>query len=273
MDKRALTKFTSGARHAWPIYAISVSLFLGSGGNLLCAAAEPAATDKQIQAVRLEQVHYFLGPTILTVCQSAVRIDCTKHMGFAVVASAPDWKVTVYRDDDKAIKSVSLKEFDNTGMMPQCLQTSRPRFVPSPAPPYSFKYYGLDAKRVVNIYQTQEYLNLKGLAAPQVERIVFAAYRLPTGGGLPLRYIGTVGNRDYFSGKDLRGQRENSLTTSSVKRVSVARDFFAAPKNYHPASIMQEVVVSSRTRDQTVDFQNVFEIANPKKIGENKPGK
>jgi hypothetical protein len=234
-------------------------------------ATEPSAHNKQLQAIRLAQEHYFLGPTVLTICPSALRLDCTKHMGFCLVANAPDWTVTVYRDDDKAIKSLSLKEFDNAGMMPQYLQTSRPRFVPSTARPYNFKFYGLDAKRVSNKYQTQEYLPIQGIASPQVERIVFAAYRLPTGGGLPLRYIGTIANRDYFTGKDQRGQRENSLTTSSLRHVIVARDFFAPPANYHQAKLMQDVVVSAKTRAQSSDFQNVFDIANPLKKDKNKP--
>jgi hypothetical protein len=246
-------------------------LLRGAGHS--SAIAQPPARADQVQAVRLVQEHYFLGPIVLTVCQNAVHLDCTKHMGFALVSRAPDWTVTVFRDDDKTIKSLRLKQFESMGMMPQFLQTSRPRMVPSAAAPFSFKFYGFDARRVTNPYQTQEYLTLPGVAAPQVERIVFAAYRLPTGGGLPVRYIGTASNRDFFSGKDVRGQKQTNLTTSSAKHVMVSPDLFTAPKNYRTASMMQEVAVSSRTRAQSADFQNVFDIANPKKIEQGKPAK
>jgi hypothetical protein len=194
-------------------------------------------------------------------------------MGFDLVSQAPDWTVTVFRPDEKTIKSLSLKEFENSGMIPQLLQTSRPRYVPSNAPPHAFKYLGYEAKRVTNIYQTQEYLNLKNVAPQEVERIVYAAYRLPTGGGIPLRYISVSDSRDFFSGRDKRGQKETNLSTSSLKKILVPASFFMAPKNYRTVSQMQDVAVSSKTRAQSVDFQNVFEIANPERLKARVPAK
>jgi len=232
---------------------------------LLClkATAEPAKTTAaqrgKIRAVQLQQVHYFLGNTQVTACMSGVRIDSTGRLNFALVASAPSWDVTVFRDDDKKYKRLPLKDFDIAGLMPQFVQTFRPRVVPSAAPPYNFKFYGFPAKRVTNKFQNHEYMLISSIAAPQAERIVFAAYRLPTGWGLPLRYIGTSDTRDFIGGIDKKGYREMALKTTSAKEIYVSADFFNPPKNYSPVKNMQEVVVSNQGREQSEEFQTIFQ--------------
>ncbi|MBS2009299.1 MAG: hypothetical protein JST01_19755 [Cyanobacteria bacterium SZAS TMP-1] len=223
------------------------------------AASPAAAPTSRLKAIQLQQTHYFLGKTQVTACQSGVRIDSTGRLQFALVARAPDWDVTVFRDDDKKFKRLSLKVFDIAGLMPQFVQSFRPRIVPSDAPPYEFKFFGFPARRVVNKYQNHEYIPIAGLAAPEAERVVFASYRLPTGGGLPLRYIGTAATRDFIGGINDIGHRDVALTTQTARTVFVTADFFAAPKNYKAARDMQEVVVSSQNREQSADFQNMFQ--------------
>jgi len=227
------------------------------------AAAEPAKTsashEGKLRAVQLKQIHYFLGNTTVTACMSGVRIDSTGRLNWALVAREPKWDVTVFRNDDKKYKRLPLKDFDIAGLMPQFVQTFRPRTVPSAAPPYEFKFFGFPARRVVNQYQNHEYLVITSIAAPQAERIVFASYRLPTGFGLPLRYIGTSDTRDFIGGIDKKGYREQALKTTSAKEVYVSPDFFSPPKNYTQVKNMQEVVVSNQGREQSEEFQTIFQ--------------
>jgi len=227
------------------------------------ACAQPTkksdAHQGKLRAVQLKQIHYFLGNTTVTACMSGVRIDSTGRLNWALVAREPNWDVTVFRDDDKKYKRLPLKDFDIAGLMPQFVQTFRPRAVPSAAPPYAFKFFGFPARRVVNQYQNHEYMVITSIAAPQAERIVFASYRLPTGFGLPLRYIGTSDTRDFIGGIDKKGYREQALKTTSAKEVYVSPDFFIPPKNYTPVKNMQEVVVSNQGREQSEEFQTIFQ--------------
>jgi hypothetical protein len=225
----------------------------------ICPTFTPAQAAEKKEAIRLEQMHYLLGSTVLTAGNSGVRLDSTGNMHFRLVAAAPDWTVHIYRDDDKIIKSMSIEQFDSAGLMPQFVQTSRAKFIPTSAKPYEFKFFGFDARRIVNIYQTQEYLPIQGLVAPQVERIVFAAYRLPSNGGLLLKYIGTAANHDYIAGLDQRGRKEVCLTTSKATRLTVDDKFYMAPGHYKQARILQEVVVGKQGKDRGNAFQYMLD--------------
>ena len=245
------------------IFVVLLLLNLGfatTGSSTAWGQTHGAA--KQISAYRLEQTHYILGTIVLTVCPTAIRMSSTGRLRFDLVSSAPEWKVSVFRQDDKVAMTMPLQQFDNVGLMPQFVQSSRARFVSNSAHPYTFKYFGFEAKRNASRFQRQEFLPIKGLAAPQVERIIFDAYRLPTNGGLLLRYVGTRDSRDFVTGIDERGHLETNLTTQKIKSVTVDQSFFDTPPNYRQVKNIQEVTVGQRGHQDTLDFENIFDRNN-----------
>jgi hypothetical protein len=239
--------------------------------SLRCSASEVGDHANEIEALRLVQSHSFLGASQLTISPRNMRMDSTGQMHFSLVASAPDWTVTVFRADDKVIKSESLKQFTNTGLVSEIVLSERPRILQSTAPPYPFKYYGLDARRVTNTKASLEYLAPGEMIAPAVEKIVFAIYRMPTGGGIPLHFIEREAGRDFITGMKMNGNYEVCLKTISAKTIWVPRTFFAVPNNYRQAKDMQEVLTSASIRSQSADFENLLEPAHVKGAGTGKP--
>jgi hypothetical protein len=235
--------------------------------SLNCFAADGGAHSDQIKVLRLVQSHQFLGAVVLNLAGDKLRMDSTGRMRFTLVASAPTWNVSVFRNDDKVIKTQSYKRFTASGLVSEMVLSVRPHFLQSEAQPYHFKYYGFDARRVVNHADALEYLPPGGVITPEIANIVGASFRFPDGMGLCLHFMEASQGRDFITGMDTNGQKEICLSTSSIKWTWVPKDFFDAPRGYKETRDMQQVVTSSKIRDQSADFQNLLDSSEKSKAG------
>ncbi len=87
-----------------------------------------AASSTKVNAIQLKQMHYFLGPHLVTVAKDAVRVENTGRFKYIVVAKAPDWRINIFRNDDKTYFSESLQEFEETGLVSDFIVSRRSHF-------------------------------------------------------------------------------------------------------------------------------------------------
>lgn len=211
-------------------------------------------------ALRLTQTHTFMGRCQLTASSHGIRLENQDKLKFVLVAKAPDWRVTVFRNDDKTYYSQSLKDFQNTGLVSGFVMIERPRKLNSADfAKSSFKFCGYDILRWTGRNSTFKYLPL-GNIAPQVESIIFAAYKVPTNGGLPVTYVKSQSGRDYTTGISEEGHLETLLDTSKIESVADDAKLFIAPSGYKQAKSVGVVFVGSAARNESGDFQNLFEM-------------
>ncbi|MBP9090414.1 hypothetical protein KBI23_05240 [bacterium] len=211
-------------------------------------------------ALRLNQTHTFMGQCQLTVSAHGIRIENRDKLKFVLVAQAPDWRVTLFRNDDKTYFSQSLKEFQNTGLMSGFVMVDRPRLLKvGEFTKSSFKFCGYDVFRWTGRNSTFKYLPL-GKIASQAESIIFAAYKVPTNGGLPVAYVKAQSGRDYTTGISEEGRLETLLDTSKIESVADDPKLFLAPSGYTKAKSVGVVFVGAAARNESGDFQNLFEM-------------
>ena len=214
-------------------------------------------------ALQLDQTHSFMGRGLLTVSAKGVRLENKDKLKFILVAKAPDWRVTIYRNDDKTYFSESLKVFENTGlfsgfvMLPPGKHLRSTGFTRS-----SFNFCGREAIRMTSRKATLKYIPL-GNIAPEVESIVYAAYKTPTNGGLPLLYVKAHSGKDYTNGASQEGHLENIIDTSKIESVEDNPNLYTAPSGYKLVKSLGLVFAGSSVRDDSVDFQNLFDMKLP----------
>src|ERR1700678_1498131 len=92
-----------------------------------CLFSGGAACALEKRAIQMEQEHYFLGTAVVTAAKDAVRIENTGRLKYIVVAKAPDWRINIFRNDDKTYFSESLREFQDTGLVSDFLVSRRER--------------------------------------------------------------------------------------------------------------------------------------------------
>ncbi len=225
----------------------------------VCVFTGPLAFARE-NALRLTQTHTFMGRCQLTASSHGIRIENQDKLKFVLVAKAPDWRVTIFRNDDKTYFSQSLKDFQNTGLVSGFVMIERPRKLSSADfAKSSFKFCGYDILRWTGRNSTFKYLPL-GNIAPQVESIIFAAYKVPTNGGLPVTYVKSQSGRDYTNGISEEGHLETLLDTSKIESVADDPKLFIAPSGYKQAKSVGVVFVGSAARNASGDFQNLFEM-------------
>ncbi len=182
-------------------------------------------------------------------------------MKYSLVACSPTWKVTVFRDDDKTCKSQSLAQFERTGLVSEFVLKAQGRRLEEGA---SFKI--TDTK--FEEHKTKHYVGPRSIfeclphAEPAVEAIIYATYKMPTNGGIPIRYIKTLRGRDAMSGMDQSGNLRVYLKTKSIANIMVPKTYFEPPLGYRQCKSIQEVTLSKVSRDASGDFDELFEINN-----------
>ncbi len=218
-----------------------------------------------IPALKLTQTHFYFGDTDTIVSMQGVRINNRGRMKFVLVAKSPDWVVFVFRDDDHTYISKSLQAFQTSGLVSNLLVKSRQQEV-SLGTTKDVKVYGLTVKQTDNSLDEFEYLPLQNYAAPQVERIIRAAYKLPTNGGIPIRYKRiSRGKSDKISRINTVGDLKSYIVTKKIERVMVPAELFEVPHGYAVRTIMQEVLMSKIHREASGDMDVWFDIGKPPK--------
>jgi hypothetical protein len=246
-------------------YAVSVTglivltmLFAGAANQACWAQAGLE------EAIQLKQTHYFLGDNVVTAAKDAVRIENTGRFRFILVSKAPDWRVTVYRNDDKTYFSEDLKEFEDTALTSEFLMSHRPRFEKDKVfRKTPMQIDGFTVLRMTNPVQAHKYMPLKPGSAQQVELVIYSAYKMTTFGGLPIEQTGRSSGKDFISGEG-KDRPRVYLSTSAIKTVKVPPEFFQPPKGFKKAASLREVVAGNDTRAESKDAQELFETGRDK---------
>jgi hypothetical protein len=187
-------------------------------------------------------------------------MEDTGSWKFVLVARAPEWKVTVFRDDDKLYFTCPLQTFLEGGMVSQFLVTKRGEYINGGRKEtLSTSIGGNHVVRIMGPVALCEYLPNDKLVAPQIVKILYETFRLPTNGGLTLRFVQAKQGTDWMTGLKEDGQQV-MLSTKSARMVSVPSKIFDAPTGYKLSKSLREVLISKDTRDSSGDAKDLFEI-------------
>jgi|GEM_PF-347191 hypothetical protein len=222
-------------------------------------AAPPAHAEK---ALRLTQTHNVMGNSVMTFNSNGMRLENTSGLKYTIVAKAPDWRVTVFRNDDKSYYSQSLKEFEQAGLLSGFVLVIRDRTIVNKRSEKfrvtTFDFCGQKIVRMTGKEKMLKYLPLKQ-NVPELERLDYAIFKQPTNGGICIGYQTTHGGRDYITGMNNAGRRQIHLETSKIEEVDVSPSIFKAPTGYKLAKSISEVVTAANTRAEDADYQELFD--------------
>lgn len=219
-----------------------------------------AQTGPKQEALELKQTHYFFGDVQTIASKTAIRMEDTGSWKFVLVARAPDWKVTVFRDDDKLYYSCPLKTFLEGGMVSQFLVTKKGEYMNGGRKEtLSATVGGVHVTRYMGPIALCEYVASDKLVAPQVVSILYETFRMPTNGGVTLRFVQANKGTDWMTGLKEDGQHI-MLSTKSAKIVNVPATIFDAPTGYKLSKSLREVLISKETRDSSGDAKDLFDI-------------
>jgi len=173
--------------------------------------------------------------------------------------------LTVFRTDDRTYVSKSLSAFENNGLVSDLLLKLRDRDIIL-GKTKDIKNSGLTVKLTQNLVDEFEYLPLQNYAAPQVEKIIRAAYKLPTNGGIPIRFKRiSHGKSDRISRINTKGDLKKYIVTKEIESLMVPKEMFDLPQGYAVRKFMQEVLMSKVHRDASGDMDVWFDIGKPAK--------
>lgn len=222
------------------------------------ALANPARTSEE--AMQLDQTHTFLGHCRLTVCPRGLRLESLARLKFILVASAPDWKVTIFRHDDKTYITQSWQEFSNSGLVSGFVMLPQDRhMVKSIFRKSTYDLCGQKVIRLTSPRTTLKYLPREDLPEP-AELILLAAYKTPTNGGIPIGFVRAHSGKDYVTGMSQEGQLETILDTSTISLTDYNPKLFSPPSGYKQVKSVGEVVTGSSVRAESGEFQDLFDI-------------
>ena len=229
------------------LFSLFACLFV-SGGAVGQAA--------DVKGLKLVQTHIFFGKSEVLLARSGIRVTNQGQFGYVLVSSAPEWKVTVFRTDDKTFDTESLDQFEQNGLVSDYHFSFRDRSFAAPA--CDFKIGGIPAKRISGPRLVFEYLP-QSTVQPQIERITYGMYKLATQGGFPLTFRSFGSGKDWLTGEDNSKRLRTFLSTQEIERVVIDSAVFLVPKSFKKVDSMLEVLSSSRRRKETTSsFGDLF---------------
>lgn len=220
-----------------------------------------AENKSSLNALLFKQTHNFFGDTNLIVAQDAVRIENKARLGFTLVARAPVWRVYVFRADEKIYLTLSLKQFEASGLVNDLLVKTQDRQVNGRRS--TFDFFGKKLVRVTAGSSHLDYLPIRGVTTRNVERVVYAAYKCGTCGGIPIRLTRRPGKRSWIGLDD--DHRKTILDTKSLESVTVPSSLFDPPKGYRPATSMIAVVSGNKAKSQDHNLMDLLEAGERKR--------
>ncbi len=221
-------------------------------------AAEPVAKSATVQALCFDQEHYYLGATRLTVSELGLRLDGDKKQNFVVVARPPQWKVTVYRTDDKTYCLQNFKTFREAGLVTGLLMDFKEHFIMKGSVPRIVDIQGFKAQRLRSQKFEIDYLLMPEDVPRRAELLIYALYKLPTQGGIPLRYQTNSIRRDFIIEGSAKFSSRVYLKTNKITRKTVSESLFEPPANYRRVKYMGAVVVNRERRNRGADLEGLM---------------
>jgi len=226
---------------------------------VFCQEARCASQEK---ALKFIQIHYFFGPTVVTIAKHAIRMDNIGRLKFSLVSKAPDWIITVFRDDDKTYFSESFKQLDDTGLVADFIIGRRDRYFPKTEKfrKSTISIFGFQADKYESSSTTFVCVPMSQVfnADQKIEDILQATYKLSTCGAIPLQNTGTRGPKNILETVSAEGSRETYLSTNKVIPVQVSSDIFDPPKGFKKAKSVREVVAGTNSRTKSRDVMDLF---------------
>lgn len=211
-------------------------------------------------AIKLTQTHFFFGETHTFCRPDAVRINNLGPMHFSLVAKAPKWTVTVYRDDDKTCFTETLPSLEVHGLMNDYVMHRQDHQKYMDQKPGEIKVDNFTVKQVSGKAEYIAYLPIDKVACSEVERILYAAYKVPTNGGIPLKFIRTRRKIDWLTNIPATSEASVYFTTRKIESTKVPKNYFDAPAGYTARKTVQEVMVSDANRNASGDMVELFDI-------------
>lgn len=246
-------------------------LFAGLLSCIQCQSSQSKTLDldksqlRTMPATKLTQTHFFFGDTITYCRPDAVRIDNLGPMHFRVVAKAPKWQVTVFRDDDKSCFIETIESLEVNGLMNDYVMHRQDHVKYKDQKPGEIKVNNFKVKQVSGKSEYIAYLPIDKVASTQVERILFAAYKVPTNGGIPLKFIRTRRKIDWLTSIPTTNEASVYFTTKKIELAQVPKTYFDAPPGYRVRKTVQEVMVSDANRNASGDMVELFDIGKSAK--------
>ncbi len=217
-----------------------------------------AVSTPTIPAIKLSQTHFFMGKSEVTIAKNAIRIENISRLRYILVAKAPDWKVTVYRPDDKTYFTQGIDLFRDTGLMSDLLIGRKDRFMRGKIYRHSkMKIDNFGIERLTSSWCTIKYME-RGDIAEQVEWILYAAYKQPTNGGIPIFFDSVKISADFVTGMKGGGRHETTLDTTKITKVSVSPSTFTMPRGLRKAQSIRDVVAGSAAKREVEESDALF---------------
>lgn len=187
-------------------------------------------------------------------------MEDTGSWKFVLVAKAPDWNVTVYRNDDKIYFTEPLEQFIDTGLVSQFLVARRDRsFGQGTLQTLPTSVAGVRCKRISDNHALLDYIPHQTLVEPQIVHILYETMRVPTNNEIALRFVQSKAGTDWMTGLKESGM-QIFLTTKSAKSVVVNSKIFDKPVGYKLSKSLREVLISNARRESSSDAKDLFEI-------------
>jgi hypothetical protein len=235
-----------------------------SGFQSQSSQCKSIETDKAkpglMPATKLTQTHFFFGDTNTFCRPDAVRIDNLGPMHFSVVAKAPKWTVTVFRDDDKSCFVETIHSLEVNGLMNDYVMHRQDHAKYQDQKPGEIIVNNFKVKQVSGKSEYIAYLPIDKVASPEVERILYAAYKIPTNNGIPLKFIRTRRKIDWLTSIPVTNEASVYFSTKKIESAKVPKTYFDAPTGYRVRNTVQEVMVSDANRNASGDMVELFEI-------------
>jgi hypothetical protein len=211
----------------------------------------PPAKAANEPVIEAKQQHYYFGNMVAFIGKNELRLDNLGSFKFVLCSRAPKWDVIVYRLDDRTMYKQSFESFTKSGLADEIVLYVRDR-------------YEADAKtskpHVVNGITVAEFASklasgtfiVPSQVNPKIEAIMYMAYKMPTSGGFPLRYVKYGGGYDFLSGsRNSRSKVEVLLSTFEIKKLTEPSEFFDCPAHFKAVSSMQDVMLAKGKRSDS----------------------
>lgn len=248
------------------------------------AAAKPGAAkssnvpgrDRQAKGWTLEQKHAYLGKMVLHFSQDALKVE-SQNSGVTLIASGPDWKVTLYNRQRKLFYDMPLATWKRTGMRTTwsmltniaewpivrvgtstyaSMRTDQFILAADPRAREKIKR-GIPVNRAYG--KAGDYLVATSLGAPQeLGTVVTELYRLPPITGVPVSmttYHGPHQKHFGLSGQLFKpGETTKILATTECRPDNFPSGFFTLPPGFTRAKDDREVAISPEQKNEMDDL-------------------
>ena len=246
--------------YRWPIFCF-VSIVLGQNflDNSVRSAALAAGNGKKSVWV-IEQRHHSSGNLTVYFTTDELKID-KKNFGYIIVAKAPDWKVNVFRHDDKVICKLSRAGY----LAEQGFLLSGPCI--ESFPKVADEYIGTVKTQIYRLPSHDDWVAKFTGVPKEINDLINATafYQTEPASGIVLKSIKHPSRNSRKKARLLSLDSENvtgiRIETLKITKVPYKQTDFAVLGNYRPAKL--RVVLSSvenrREADSIIEQMGIGE--------------